>query len=92
METLAVYCATKAAVIMFSRVLARELADRKIRVNAFSPAGTDTAIFEKVGVEIDGDTLIPAADQACAMLALIDLPAGLDVVEFSTDKRFSVAM
>ncbi len=36
----AVYCATKAAVVVFSRVLAKELGPHGIRVNVLSPTGT----------------------------------------------------
>ncbi len=88
METLAAYCASKAAVAMFSRVLAKELAPRRIRVNALSPTGTDTELFETVGVDIDRGALVPAADMARLVLLLTELPAGLDIGEIQTHKRF----
>jgi len=90
METLAVYCTSKAAVTMFSNVLAKELSPEKIRVNILSPTGTDTNIFETVGVKIDKATLISAEDVAKTALFLTELPGDVEVVELLTHKRFSV--
>lgn len=39
------YCASKAAIVMFTRSLARELAREKIRVNCICPGGTDTPML-----------------------------------------------
>lgn len=39
------YCATKAAVIMFGKALAMELADDNIRVNAVCPGAVDTPLL-----------------------------------------------
>jgi len=87
METLAVYCASKSAVVAFSRVLAKELAPEGIRVNVFSPCGTDTEIFETVGVEIDRAQLVSAEDMARMLVTMTQLPDGLDVAEIVTHKR-----
>jgi 3-oxoacyl-[acyl-carrier protein] reductase len=38
-----VYTATKSAIVAITRVLAKELGARKIRVNAIAPGGTDIA-------------------------------------------------
>jgi 3-oxoacyl-[acyl-carrier protein] reductase len=46
----AVYSATKGAVDSVTRALARELAPRKIRVNAINPGGTETEGAHKLGV------------------------------------------
>jgi len=90
LATIAVYCATKAAVVMFTRVLAKELAPRKIRVNALSPSGTNTEIFEKSGgSSTDSSQFIPPEDQARMILELTRLPAGIDVVEIVSDQRFN---
>ncbi len=89
METIAVYCASKAAVLQFSRVLAKELAPEKIRVDVLSPAGTDTAMFETVGVDIDRSLLVPAPDMARMAVLMTQWPEGLDVGEVLTQKRFS---
>jgi NADP-dependent 3-hydroxy acid dehydrogenase YdfG len=90
METLAVYCASKAAMLMFSKVLAKELSPEKIRVNVLSPTGTDTNLFETVGVKIDKNTLISSEDVARTALFLTELPGDVEVVELLTHKRFSV--
>ena len=88
METLAVYCASKAAVSMFSRVLAKELAPQRIRVNTLSPCGTDTEIFAKMGVEVDQNQLVSAGDMARLVVLLTQLPEGLEISELITHKRF----
>ncbi|ASU36256.1 glucose 1-dehydrogenase [Mucilaginibacter xinganensis] len=52
-----VYSAGKAALISLSRVLARELAPRQIRVNAVSPGPVATPLYGKIGLteaEING--------------------------------------
>ena len=52
-----VYAASKAAVLSFNKVLARELASRKIRVNAISPGPVETPLYGKLGLEqeqVDG--------------------------------------
>ena len=88
METMAVYCATKAAVVTFSEVLAKELSPRKIRVNVLSPSGTDTGIFDKVGVDIDRSLLVSAADMARMAILMTQWPESIDVGELVTQKRF----
>ena len=88
METLVLYCTSKAAVSMFSKALAKELAGDKIRVNSFCPTGTDTELFQKVGVDIDRDTLVPAPDMAKMIVTLTTLPESVDMGEIITQKRF----
>ena len=41
----AAYCASKAALIMFAKALALELAPRGVRVNALCPGAVETALF-----------------------------------------------
>jgi NAD(P)-dependent dehydrogenase (short-subunit alcohol dehydrogenase family) len=48
--TMAIYAATKGAVRTMTRVLARELAPRGIRVNAVSPGPIETAFFDRTGL------------------------------------------
>lgn len=52
-----VYSASKAALLAINKVLAKELAPRKIRVNAVSPGPVKTPLFGKLGLkqeELDG--------------------------------------
>ena len=46
---MAIYASTKGAVRTLTRVLARELAPRSIRVNAVSPGPIETGFFERTG-------------------------------------------
>jgi len=53
----AVYAASKAALLSINKVLARELASRKIRVNAVSPGPVATPLYGKLGLteeEVNG--------------------------------------
>ncbi len=88
-ETLALYCASKAAVVAFSQSLAKELAPRGIRVNVLSPCGTDTAIFEKVGSEVDRKLLVSPADMANLAVFLTKLPNGVDIGEIIPHQRLA---
>jgi NAD(P)-dependent dehydrogenase (short-subunit alcohol dehydrogenase family) len=45
-----VYAASKAALLSINKVLATELAPRKIRVNAVSPGPVETPIYGKFGL------------------------------------------
>lgn len=45
-----IYSASKAAIISISRVLAKELSPRRIRVNAISPGPVDTPLYGKLGL------------------------------------------
>lgn len=48
-----VYAASKAAILSISRVLARELSEKKIRVNAISPGPVATPLYDKLGLSKD---------------------------------------
>lgn len=50
MAGLIVYCAAKAAVDTFTKVLAKELGDRKIRINTLAPGVTDTEGNHTAGI------------------------------------------
>ncbi|QSW87889.1 SDR family oxidoreductase [Flavobacterium endoglycinae] len=51
MPNSSVYAASKAAVLSFNKVLAVELAPRKIRVNAVSPGPVETPLYGKLGLQ-----------------------------------------
>ena len=86
-EFMATYCATKAAVSMFGRALARELKTKGIRVNTISPDGTDTEIFAKMGVPMDPSKLIPVAEIAQTIVTMTALPPSVDVGEWVVEQR-----
>jgi len=46
-----VYGMTKGALLTFNRILAAELAPRKIRVNAVSPGPVRTPLYGKLGMD-----------------------------------------
>ena len=50
MPNSSVYSSTKAAVLSLNKVLAAELAPRKIRVNAISPGPIVTPVYDKLGL------------------------------------------
>jgi len=51
MEGASVYAASKSAVIEYSKVLARELAERNVTVNVVAPSLVETEMLEKLGEE-----------------------------------------
>ena len=53
MTNTAVYSASKAALISYTRTAATELAPRKIRVNSINPGPIATPIYSKTGMEED---------------------------------------
>jgi len=87
-ETLSVYCASKAAVTMFTKILAKELGAKKIRVNLLAPCATDTEIFETAGIKVDPIYLVPSADIAKFVILLTKLPEGMDLGEVVPHKRY----
>ncbi|HEX8575314.1 MAG TPA: glucose 1-dehydrogenase [Flavobacterium sp.] len=57
MPNTSVYASTKASLLSINKVLAAELAPRKIRVNAVSPGPIVTPVYEKLGLskeQLDG--------------------------------------
>lgn len=67
------YCAAKAALLGMTRAMARELADRGIRVNAVNPGATETPIYATLPKDVK-DAI--AADSLMKRLAHPDEIAG----------------
>ena len=63
----AVYAGAKAAVVAFSKSLARELARDDIRVNCVSPAVTETAFQERLRADPVGARIVEGAVRAAPM-------------------------
>lgn len=63
----AVYAGAKAAVVAFSKSLAREVARDGIRVNCVSPAVTDTAFKERLAADPVGARIVEGAIRATPM-------------------------
>ena len=67
------YCAAKAALLGMTRAMARELADRGIRVNAVNPGATETPIYANLPADLKQSI---AADSLMKRLAHPDEIAG----------------
>jgi 2-hydroxycyclohexanecarboxyl-CoA dehydrogenase len=63
----AVYAGAKAAVVAFSKSLAREVARDGVRVNCVSPAVTDTAFRDRLGDDPIGARIVEGAVRAAPM-------------------------
>lgn len=57
------YCASKAALNSYVKIMAKEFMRRRIRVNAVLPAGVSTPMAEKKGELLSGATLPESANQ-----------------------------
>lgn len=51
----AAYCASKGGLVMFTRALAIEYSDRRIRVNAVAPGGVQTPLLQSFGLPEGAD-------------------------------------
>lgn len=80
------YCAAKAAVLGITRSMARELADRQIRVNAVNPGATETPIYDRLPIETKNAI---AADSLMKRLAHPDEVAGAVAFLVSDDASFA---
>ena len=80
------YCTAKAAVLGMTRAMARELADRGIRVNAVNPGATETPIYAGLPAEVKDEL---AADSLLKRLAQPEEIAGAVVFLASDDSSFA---
>lgn len=80
------YCAAKAAVLGLTRAMARELADRGIRVNAVNPGATETPIYAGLPAGLKQEI---AADSLLKRLAQPEEIAGAVVFLAGEDSSFA---
>lgn len=80
------YVAAKAAVLGLTRGMARELADRGIRVNAVNPGATETPIYATISDEVKAAI---AADSLMKRMADPDEVAGAVAFLAGTDGSFA---
>ncbi len=78
--TMAIYASTKGALRTMTRVLARELAPRRIRVNAVSPGPIETAFFDRSGLPAQAVAEFGASVLAAVPLARFGKPAEVAAV------------
>ncbi len=77
---MAIYASTKGALRTLTRVLARELAPRRIRVNAVSPGPIETAFFERTGMPQQAIAELGASVLAAVPLGRFGKPAEVGAV------------
>jgi NADP-dependent 3-hydroxy acid dehydrogenase YdfG len=77
----ACYCASKAALNGFSKVLKQEVREHKIKVATIMPGSVDTPFFGKLGMTVNKERCLDSEDVALACFNLITQPETLDVDE-----------
>jgi short-subunit dehydrogenase len=77
----AVYTATKAGVVGFSRVLAEELRGHGIRVGVLVPGAVDTPLWDALGGSPPRDRMLRPEDVARAAVLMATLPPGAALEE-----------
>jgi len=88
---MSIYASTKGALRSLTRVLARELAPRSIRVNAVSPGPIETAFFERTGMPQEAINEFGAAVLAAVPLGRFGKPEEVAAVAaflLSSDASF----
>jgi len=75
------YTASKFGALGFTRVLAEELRERKIRVTSILPGSTDTAMMKEFDFPVQRDALLKPDDVAEAVLAALLQPPRVSVNE-----------
>ena len=77
----AVYTATKAGVVGFSRVLAEELRPHGVRVGVVVPGAVDTPIWESLGASPPRERMLRPEDVARAVVLMASLPPNASLEE-----------
>lgn len=70
----AVYAASKAGVLAFSRTLAEELRSASVRVGVVMPGAVDTPLWDAMSTAPDRARMLRPADVARAVLLMVTLP------------------
>ena len=79
----AVYTATKAGVVGFSRVLAEELRSEGVRVGVLVPGAVDTPLWDAIPGSPDRSRMLRPADVARAAVLMASLPPGAALEELT---------
>jgi NADP-dependent 3-hydroxy acid dehydrogenase YdfG len=79
----AVYTATKAGVVGFSRVLAEELRGDGVRVGILTPGAVDTSLWDTIGNAPDRSRMLRPEDVARAAVLIASLPPGASLEELT---------
>ena len=79
----AVYTATKAAVVGFSRVLAEELRAEKVRVGVLVPGAVDTPLWDTIPNSPDRGRMLRPDDVARAAVLMASMPPGAALEELT---------
>jgi NADP-dependent 3-hydroxy acid dehydrogenase YdfG len=79
----AVYTATKAGVVGFSRVLAEELRSDGVRVGVLVPGAVDTPLWDSIPQGPDRSRMLRPQDVARAVVLMASLPPGASLEELT---------
>jgi len=79
----AVYTATKAGVVGFSRVLAEELRAEGVRVGVLVPGAVDTPLWDTIPNSPDRSRMLRPEDVARAAVLMASLPPGASLEELT---------
>jgi short-subunit dehydrogenase len=78
----AAYCSTKAAMKMFTRVIAQEYRARGIRVTALVPGSTDTSLWDTVPLKPEPRDMMRPIAVAQAIRDIVESPADRNIDEY----------
>ena len=83
----AVYCATKSALIAFTRAAFHELREGGLKLTVIVPGLVDTALIPN-NKRLDRAAMLSTADVARAVMQIINSPAGACPVEVTLEPQF----